>query len=68
MKKIFTKRWFMAAGVRCLRTVAQAALGAIGASAMITEVNWAVVASTAALAGVVSLLMSFAGLPEATEN
>lgn len=68
MKKVFTKKWFVAAGIRCLRTVAQAALGAIGASAMITEVNWAVVASTAALAGVVSLLMSFAGLPEVTEN
>lgn len=68
MKKVFTKKLFVAAGVRCLRTVAQAALGAIGASAMITEVNWAVVASTAALSGVVSLLMSFAGLPEVTEN
>lgn len=68
MKKVLTKKWFVAAGIRCLRTVAQAALGAIGASAMITEVNWAVVASAAALSGVVSLLMSFAGLPEVTED
>lgn len=58
------KKWFKAAGIRAVRTVAQAALGAIGAAALISEVNWAVVASTAALAGVVSLLMSVAGLPE----
>ena len=57
-------KWFKAAGIRAVRTVAQAALGAIGAAALISEVNWAVVASTAALAGVVSLLMSVAGLPE----
>lgn len=58
------KKWIKAAGIRAVRTVAQAALGAIGAAALISEVNWAVVASTAALAGVVSLLMSVAGLPE----
>ena len=50
------KKWIKAAGIRAVRTVAQAALGAIGAAALISEVNWAVVASTAALAGVVSLL------------
>ncbi len=57
-------KWFKAAGIRAIRTVAQAALGAIGAAALISEVDWVVVASTAALAGVVSLLMSVAGLPE----
>lgn len=58
------KDWIKAAGIRAIKTVAQTAIGAIGASALITEVNWAVVASAAALAGIVSLLMSVAGLPE----
>ena len=58
------KEWIKAAGIRAIKTVAQTAIGAIGASALISEVNWAVVASAAALAGIVSLLMSVAGLPE----
>lgn len=58
------KEWIKAAGIRAIKTVAQTAIGAIGASAIISEVNWAVVASAAALAGIVSLLMSVAGLPE----
>ena len=56
--------WAKAAGVRAIKTVAQSAIAAIGASAMISEVDWAVVASTAVLAGVVSILTSIAGLPE----
>lgn len=56
--------WAKAAGVRAIKTVAQSAIAAIGASAMISEVDWAVVASTAVLAGVVSVLTSIAGLPE----
>ena len=56
--------WAKAAGVRAVKTVAQSAIAAIGASAMISEVDWAVVASTAVLAGVVSILTSIAGLPE----
>lgn len=64
-----SKAWWKAAGVRALRTVAQAALGVIGGSALtMGEVNWLAVASTAALAGIVSLLMSLAGLPEAKEE
>lgn len=58
------KRWWRAAGVRALKTIAQAALGAIGTAALIGEVNWIAVASAAAMAGVLSLLMSLAGLPE----
>jgi hypothetical protein len=56
--------WLKAAGMRALKTFAQAAVASIGASALITEVNWGVVFSTAGLAAVVSLLMSVAGLPE----
>lgn len=59
-----SKAWWRAAGIRAIKTVAQAALGAIGTAALIGEVNWIAVASAAALAGVLSLLMSLAGLPE----
>lgn len=58
------KTWWRAAGVRAIKTVAQAAIGTIGASALLSEVDWLVVASAAALAGVLSLLTSVAGLPE----
>lgn len=63
-----TKAWFKAAGIRAIRTVAQTALATIGTAAMISEVNWIVVASTSALAGILSLLMSLAGLPEVKEE
>lgn len=56
--------WAKAAGVRAVKTVAQSSIAAIGASAMISDVDWLVVASTAVLAGVVSILTSIAGLPE----
>ena len=63
-----SKAWWKAALVRMARTVAQAALGAIGTAALIGEVNWIAVASAAAMAGVLSLLMSLAGLPELKEE
>jgi len=56
--------WLKWAGIRALKTVAQAAIAAIGSTAVFTEVNWAVVGSTALLAGVLSLLTSIAGIPE----
>lgn len=64
MKNVFTKEWFIAAGVRAIRTVAQAAIGIIGTSAVMSEVNWHVVVSASVLAGILSLLTSLAGLPE----
>lgn len=63
-----SKNWWKAAGIRALRTFAQAAIAAIGTTALITEVNWLVVGSTAALAAVLSLLTSLAGLPEVKEE
>lgn len=63
-----SKAWWRAAGIRALKTIAQAALGAIGTAALIGEVNWIAVASAAAMAGVLSLLMSLAGLPELKEE
>lgn len=63
-----SKQWWKAAGIRALRTFAQAAIAAIGTTALITEVNWLVVGSTASLAAVLSLLTSLAGLPEVKED
>lgn len=59
-----SKIWFKAAGVRAIKTVAQTAIATIGTTALLTEVNWAVVVSASALAGLLSLLTSVAGLPE----
>lgn len=56
--------WWKAAGVRAVKTVAQTAVGTIGAAAILSDVNWAMVVSAATLAGVLSLLTSIAGLPE----
>ena len=61
------KKWAKAAGIRSIRTVAQTALGVIGSSALLTEVNWSVVVSASVLAGIVSILMSVSGLPEVNE-
>ena len=64
-----TKEFWKAAGIRAIRTVAQAAIATIGASALITEVNWLQVLSASALAGVLSILNSIAtGLPEVPET
>ena len=68
MKEIFTKRWFAAAGIRAIKTVAQTAVATIGTSALITNVDWKVVVSASLLAGVLSILTSVAGLPELKEE
>ena len=64
MKKIFTKKWFKAAGIRSMKTVAQTAVATIGTSAVISSVDWKVVISASVLAGLLSILNSIAGLPE----
>lgn len=61
---MFTKAWLKAAGIRAVRTVAQTAVATIGTAALIERVNWLAVLSASALAGVLSLLTSIAGLPE----
>ena len=61
-------KWWKAAGIRAIKTVAQTAVAIIGTSAVISEVNWLIVASASALAGILSLLTSIAGLPEVKEE
>ena len=59
-----TKKWFKAAGIRAVKTIAQSAIATIGTSAAFGDINWLAVGCTALLAGVLSLLTSIAGLPE----
>lgn len=61
-------KWWKAAGIRAIKTVAQTAVATIGTSAVLSEVNWLVVVSASALAGILSLLTSIAGLPEVKEE
>lgn len=68
MKKVFTKEWFIAAGIRSLKTIAQTAVATIGTSAVMGDVNWKMVLSASVLAGILSLLTSVAGLPEVPEE
>ena len=65
---LMTKTWLKAALIRALRTVAQTAAATVGTSAILAEVNWPVVLSAAALAGLLSILTSAAGLPEVRED
>ena len=58
------KEWIKAAGKRAINTVAQTAVATIGTAVAMGDVNWVLVASASALAGVLSLLTSIAGLPE----
>ena len=61
------KTWLKAAGVRAVKTLAQTAVATIGTAAAMGEVNWVLVASSATIAAVLSLLTSVAGLPEVGE-
>lgn len=60
----YWKAWAKAAGIRAVKTAAQAAIGTIGASAAMGDVDWLLCGSAALLAAVLSLLTSVAGLPE----
>ncbi len=57
-------KWFYAAGLRAVRTVAQSAVAMLGTSMLLSEVDWVAIASASALAGILSLLTSIGGLPE----
>ncbi len=68
MKKTNWKLWLKCAGVRAIKTVAQTAVATIGATVMISDVNWVAVISASVLAGLLSMLTSIAGLPEIKEG
>lgn len=62
------KKWAKAAAIRAIRTVAQSALATIGTAAVLGDINWIMVGSAAALAGILSILTSVVtGLPEVKE-
>lgn len=62
------KKWWKAAGIRAIKTIAQTAVATIGTTAVMSEVNWLMVGSASILAGILSLLTSLAGLPEVKEE
>ncbi len=66
--KEYWMNWAKAAGIRAIKTVAQTAVAMIGTSAVMGDVNWVVVGSASALAGILSMLSSVAGLPEVSAN
>ena len=63
-KNLTSMSWWKAAGLRAARTIAQTAIASIGTAAVMSQVNWGMVASASCLAGILSLLTSLAGLPE----
>lgn len=64
MKYLTSIEWWEASLIRALKTVCQTLIAMIGTSTLISQVDWKVVASSAILAGVLSILTSLAGLPE----
>ena len=64
MDKAYWIKWIKAAAMRAVKTIAQTAVATVGTAAVMGEVNWMMVASAAALSGILSLLTSVAGLPE----
>lgn len=59
-----TKQWLKAAGVRAVKTMAQTFIASVGSAAVLGAVDWPMVASATALAGVISVATSVAGIPE----
>ena len=61
-------QWWKYAGIRAIKTIAQTAVATIGTAALLTDINWLVVGSASAMAGILSILTSLAGIPEVTEK
>jgi len=66
--KTYWKNWWKAAALRAIRTFAQTALASIGTAALLSDINWIVVASASTVAGILSILTSLTGLPEVDEG
>ena len=62
-----SKTWLKAALIRAIKTVAQTAVSLIGVGSVMSDINWVMVGSASALAGILSILTSIAGLPEVKE-
>lgn len=61
--------WFKAAGIRAVKTMAQAALAVLGTGTIgLMEVDWLNIVSITLMAGICSVLTSIAGLPEVKEE
>ncbi len=63
-----SKNWWKAAGIRAIKTFAQALIAGIGTGVALLEVNWSYALSVAAVAAILSLLTSLAGLPEVEDD
>lgn len=68
MNNIKCKKWLKCAGMRAIKTICQTAVALLGTSTLIQEIDWVMVLSSSLLAGIISILTSIAGLPEAKEN
>jgi len=67
MKHLMDIKWWRAAGIRAIKTFCQTAIASIGTTMVLEEINWRIVLSASALAGILSLLTSLAGIPEIEE-
>lgn len=68
MKSVLSKEWWIAAGIRAVKTLAQTAVATIGSAIALSSVDWKLVLSASILSGLLSLLTSVAGLPEVEEK
>ena len=64
IKNVKCRKWWKAAAVRAIRTMAQTAVATIGTGTMIADINWLAVGSATLIAGLLSVLTSISGLPE----
>lgn len=64
MKNEKIKNWIKAAGIRAIKTMAQAAVAIVGTAVALGDVNWGMLVSASLLSGLLSVLTSLAGLPE----